>query len=177
MTVSETIITYSKQLFSFIRGKTKSIEDAEDILQEVWYQLSRMTNVDELENVSAWLYTVTKNKITDLYRKKTTDRLEQYVEQDDEGMSIIKEILLADENLSPELTYYKTVFWDELMKALDELPENQRAVFVANELEDKTLQNIADELDIPLKTVISRKSYAVKYLRTKLLPLYYDLIN
>lgn len=177
MTVGDTVLTYSKQLFSFIKGKTKTTEDAEDILQEVWYQLSRIANLDDLENVSAWLYTVSRNKITDLYRKKSTDAIEDYTVSDDAGNIDIKGILLADDSHNPELALYKDTFWHELMKALDELPENQRQVFVANEFEDKTLQKIADELQLPLKTIISRKGYAVKHIRKRLLPLYRDFEN
>jgi RNA polymerase sigma factor (sigma-70 family) len=75
ITLSETVKQYSRQLFSFIKGKTKTAEDAEDILQEVWYQLSRIVNLEELENVSAWLYSVSRNKIIDLYRKKKTNNI------------------------------------------------------------------------------------------------------
>lgn len=74
-------------MFRFIRGRTNSIEDAEDILQEVWFQLSRLTNLDELENVSSWLYEVSRNKITDALRKRKHDSLEDFTVSDDEGFS------------------------------------------------------------------------------------------
>lgn len=173
--VSQTVKKYGKQLRSFIKGKVSMVEDAEDILQEVWYQLSKLSNMDELENMSAWLYSVSKNKITDFYRKKKTERLELEADENEDGSFLIKEVLLLDDSQNPELALFKELFWNELFKALDELPENQRKVFVMNEIDDKTLQEIADELDENIKTIISRKGYAVKHLRNKLKPLYQEL--
>lgn len=164
-------------MFRFIRGRTNSIEDAEDILQEVWFQLSRLTNLDELENVSSWLYAVSRNKITDALRKRKHDSLEDFTVSDDEGFSEIKDILLMDTSNNPELELFKEMFWNELDTALNELPDNQKSVFILNEMEDKTLQEIADEQGENIKTIISRKGYAIKHLRKKLLPLYQDLLN
>jgi RNA polymerase sigma factor (sigma-70 family) len=174
-TVSQTINKFGKQLFSFIKNKVKIVEDAEDILQEVWYQFSNLSNIDELENASAWLYAVSRNKITDFYRKKKTDHLEDYTYENEEGDFSIKDALLIDDSNNPELAMFKEMFWEELMKALDELPENQRFVFIENEIEDKTLQKIADETGENLKTIISRKGYAMKHLKKRLLPLYNEL--
>ncbi|UTF94578.1 sigma-70 family RNA polymerase sigma factor [Elizabethkingia anophelis] len=173
--LSEVVKDYGSQLFRFIKVKVSKTEDAEDILQEVWYQTSRLTNIDDLENVGAWLYSVTRNKITDNYRKKKSDSLEDYTYEDEDGSFSIKEILLADDSNNPELKMFKDIFWDELMKALDELPDNQRRVFFQNEIEEKTLQEIADEEGENLKTVISRKGYAVKHLRKRLKHLYNEL--
>ncbi|WP_286587442.1 RNA polymerase sigma factor [Sphingobacterium sp. N143] len=169
--------TYGSQLLRFVKGKVKKNEDAEDILQEVWYQLSRLTNMDELENAGAWLYAVTRNKITDSYRKKKNESLEGLIEgNEDEDASLpIRQYLLADDSNNPELKLFKDIFWDELMKALDELPEKQRRVFMLNEIEEKTLQEIADMEDENLKTIISRKGYAVKHLRLRLRSLYEEL--
>ncbi|OPC40600.1 RNA polymerase sigma factor [Elizabethkingia miricola] len=173
--LSEVVKDYGSQLFRFIKGKVSKTEDAEDILQEVWYQTSRLTNIDDLENVGAWLYSVTRNKITDNYRKKKSDSLEDYTYEDEDGSFSIKEILLADDSNNPELKMFKDIFWDELMKALDELPDNQRRVFFQNEVEERTLQEIADEEGENLKTIISRKGYAVKHLRKRLKHLYNEL--
>ncbi len=173
--LSEVVKDYGSQLFRFIKGKVSKTEDAEDILQEVWYQTSRLTNIDDLENVGAWLYSVTRNKITDNYRKKKSDSLEDYTYEDEDGSFSIKEILLADDSNNPELKMFKDIFWDELMKALDELPDNQRRVFFQNEIEERTLQEIADEEGENLKTIISRKGYAVKHLRKRLKHLYNEL--
>ncbi|MEI2754964.1 MAG: RNA polymerase sigma factor [Chitinophagaceae bacterium] len=174
-TVSQTFNKLGKQLFAFIKNKVKIVEDAEDILQEVWYQFSNFSNIDELDNASAWLYTVSRNKITDFYRKKKTDNLEDYTYENEEGDFSIKDALLIDDSNNPELAMFKELFWDELIKALDELPENQRFVFIENEIEDKTLQKIADETGENLKTIISRKGYATKHLKKRLQHLYNEL--
>ncbi len=174
-TISQTVNKFGKQLFSFIKNKVKIAEDAEDILQEVWYQFSNLTNIEALENASAWLFTVSRNKITDFYRKKKTENLEDFTYEDDDGVFAIKDLLLLDDNNNPEMALFKEIVWEELFKVLDELPENQRQVFVLNELEDKTLQEIANETGEKLKTIISRKGYAIKHLRNRLLPLYKEL--
>ena len=173
--ITETVQQFGKRLFGFVRGKVKTTEEAEDILQDVWYQFSRLSNLDELENVSAWLYRVAQNRVTDNYRKKKTENLEDYTYENDENEISFKEILLLDENASPELALFKEEFWSELMQALDELPENQKEVFLLNEIEDITLQEIADQKGENLKTIISRKGYAVKHLRKRLQHLYNEL--
>ncbi len=173
--ITNTVQQFGNKLFGFIRGKVKSNEDAEDILQDVWFQLSNFSNVDDLENMSAWLYSVARNKVTDKYRKKTIDSLENYTYQTDDDETAFKEILLLDDTNNPELKLFKEHFWNQLMVALDELPEKQREVFVLNEIEDLTLQQIADSKGENLKTIISRKGYATKHLRNKLNYLYQEL--
>ncbi len=173
--IAETVQQFGKKLFGFIRGKVKTTEEAEDILQDVWYQFSRLSNLDELENVSAWLYRVAQNRVTDNYRKKKTENLEDFTYENDENEISFKEILLLDENASPELAIFKEEFWNQLMKALEDLPESQREVFLLNEIEDFTLQEIADQKGENLKTIISRKGYAVKHLRKKLHNLYKEI--
>ena len=175
--IAKTIQEFGKNLFGFVRGRVKSTEDAEDILQEVWYQLSNQRDISDLENVSAWLYEVARNKITDKSRKKTNLALEEFVQVNDEGDFNFKEILLLDDSNNPELGFFKELFWKEFQKALDELPENQKEVFILNEIEDMTLQQIADQKGENLKTIISRKGYAVKHLRNKLNYLYKELNN
>ncbi len=173
--IIQTVKDYGGRLFGFIRGRVKSDEDAEDILQEVWYQLSHVVNVEEIEQMSGWLFQVARNKIIDKYRKKTTDSLEDFTYEDADGAFSLKDILLA-EDTDPETEYLQEVFWQELFAALNELPENQRQVFVWNELEDMTLQQIADRTGEKLKTIISRKGYAVKHLRRKLATLYQEFL-
>ncbi|WP_243835921.1 RNA polymerase sigma factor [Sphingobacterium paludis] len=173
--VADLIKTYSGQLLRFVKGRVKKDEDAEDILQEVWVQFSRLTNIDDLENVGAWLYRVTRNKITDNYRKKKVETLDDMLEGNDEESFPIRQLLIADDSQNPELKMFKDIFWDELMKALAELPEKQRTVFIMNEIDDMTLQEIADQENEKLKTIISRKGYAVKHLRLRLRSLYDEL--
>ncbi len=173
--IASIVSDYGKRLFGFVRGKVQSEEDAEDIMQDVWYQLSNLTNIDDLESASGWLFQVARNKITDLYRRKKPDPLDDYGYEDEEGEFQFKEILLLDDSNDPDLALFKDLFWKELLAALDELPENQKQVFVWNELEDLTLQEIADQTGENLKTIISRKGYAVKHLRKKLAYLYQEL--
>lgn len=173
--ISFTIQEYGKKLFGFVRGKVKSNEDAEDILQEVWYQLTNLGNLSELENIGAWLFQVARNKVTDKFRKKTTSSIEDYAFEEDDGSFNYKHILLSDDNNNPELRHFKELFWKEMMLALDELPHSQREVFLLNEMEDVTLQEIADQKGENIKTIISRKSYAVKHLRKKLNYLYQEI--
>jgi len=173
--ISTTIQEFGEKLFGFVRKKVKTTEDAEDILQEVWFQLSNLSDIAELHNVSAWLYEVARNKITDRARKKKNLSLEDYGYESEEGEFDFKEILLLDDTNNPELAFFKELFWKEFQHALDELPPNQKDVFILNEMEDMTLQEIADRQGEKLKTIISRKGYAVKHLRNKLSYLYKEL--
>lgn len=173
--VTETIKQFNRKLAGFVRNRVSSDEDAEDILQDVWMQLSNQSDLGELENVSAWLYEVARNKITDKARKKTNLSLEEFVYEDEDGGFNFKEILLLDDTNNPELAFFKEMFWKEFEAALNELPENQREVFILNEMEDLTLREIAEQKGENLKTIISRKGYAVKHLRNKLNYLYEEL--
>jgi len=177
LSITKTIKQFRQKLFGFVRDKVKSTEDAEDILQDVWVQLSNLSDIGDLENVSAWLYEVARNKITDKSRKKTTLALEDYRYENDEGEFNFKEILLLDDTNNPDLAFFKELFWKEFQTAIDELPENQREVFLLNEMEDMTLQQIAEQKGENIKTIISRKGYAVKHLRNKLNYLYQELNN
>lgn len=170
------VADYSKRLFSFIRGRVNTDEDAEDILQDVWYQLSNQPETNAIEQVGSWLYRVARNKITDRYRKQKDQLLEDLSFEDEDGEISFKEILLA-EAYSPEEEGLKKLFWDQLFSALEELPENQRYVFIQNELEERTFQDIANETGENIKTLISRKGYAVKHLRNRLQHLYQEFIN
>ena len=165
--VVQAVAEYGRQLFRFIRGRVRSTEEAEDILQEVWYQFALLPDVEELESASGWLYKVARNKIIDNFRKKRPEPLPEDADH-------LLTSLLADDG-SPEAELFRAAFWEELQTALAEMPPAQAHVFVENELEGKTLQQIADESGAPLKTIISRKGYAVKHLRTRLANLYQDL--
>lgn len=174
--ISHTVNRYGENLMAFIKPKVKTKEDAEDILQEVWYQLSNLTNISDIVNIGSWLFSVTRNKIIDSYRKMKLENLEDYTYEED-GEFLIKDFLLLDNNKNPELKFFQEEIWEALFNALDELPENQKLVYVENEFNDKTLQHIADEQNENIKTIISRKTYAVKHLRFRLGELYQDLNN
>ena len=173
--IESTVKKNQGKLLGFIRNRVSSNEDAEDILQEVWYQLSRIINLDEIENLTAWLYRVTRNKITDWYKKSKTVTAEEGLFEGEEGI-ILKNVLFGDYE-TPEDKMFKDLFWDELMKGLDELPANQRDVFIQNELEGVKLREIAEKSNENIKTIISRKQYAVKHLRSILRDLYDELVN
>jgi len=174
--ISNVINEYGNRLFRFVQGRVPSNVDAEDITQEVWYQLSKVVELDAIEQISGWLFKVARNRITDSYRKKTPDLLlDKNIENDDESFNF-KEILMAD-SVSPEDENLKEIFWEELFRALDELPENQKNVFVWNELEDETFQEIADRTGENIKTLISRKRYAVQHLRKRLEELYQEFFD
>jgi len=164
---------YGKRLFAFIRGRVRTHEDAEDILQEVWYQLYHTT--EAIEQMGAWLYRVARNKIIDRYRKKLPEPLDGYRTEENEDLGF-QEILLADAR-DPETEYIKSVFWEQLQQGLNELPAGQREVFIWNELEGRSFAEIAAATGENIKTLISRKGYAVKHLRQKLQTLYNEFLN
>ena len=174
--IARAVRDYGKRLFGFIRGKVNTDEDAEDILQDVWYQLSSVEDLEQIEQLGAWLFTVTRNKITDMYRRQKTQSLDHPGLGDTDGEFNFKEILLADDS-TPETEHLKAFFWQELFAALEELPEPQRQVFIWNELEDLTFQEIAERTGENIKTLISRKRYAVLHLRDRLRVLYDDITN
>ena len=174
--VVQTVKEYGKRLFGFIRSRVKTDEDAEDILQDIWYQLTLLES-GPVEQLGAWLYRVAQNKIIDRYRKHKTENLEDFAYEDDEGEINFREILLISEDDNPETEYLKKIFWEELFAALAELPEAQSKVFVQNEIDGKTFQEIADETSENVKTLISRKRYAQIYLRSRLSELYQEIVN
>src|SRR6476620_11296634 len=131
---------YGKKLFAFIRGKVGSKEDAEDIMQDVWYQLYNTS--EAIDQVGAWLYRVARNKIIDRYRKKKPEPLEEVFDEEDGDLGF-KEILLSD-STDPETEYIKNLFWEQLHEGLGELPKEQQDVFILNELEGITFAEIAD---------------------------------
>ena len=171
--IIQTIKDYGRQLFGFIRSRVNSNEDAEDVLQDVWYQLSAQPSIEEIESMTGWLYRVARNKISDKFRKKKTEVLGDISDHDPPYPA---EILLAQTE-DPETRNLQQLFWEELFSALNELPAKQREVFILNELEDMTLKEIADVHGEKLKTIISRKRYAVQHLRDRLEELYFEFIN
>lgn len=170
--ITESVQKNRNRLFGFIRNRVNSDEDAEDILQEVWYQLSRIISLDEIENLSAWLFRVARNRITDFYRKSGEESYDNWLEGE-EGMGWREILFGVPENGIDEM--YKELFWDTLMSALDELPEKQKEAFVKTELEGLKLKDLAEERGESIKTITSRKAYAVKHLRKRLKELYDEL--
>ncbi|RYF64929.1 MAG: sigma-70 family RNA polymerase sigma factor [Cytophagaceae bacterium] len=176
-TVLNAVKQYGGRLFGFIRDRVRTEEDAEDILQDVWYQLSRVVDLDQISSLSGWLYEVARNRITDRYRRTREVTLTDAARDDEDGDDLSLDDLLLADSESADDPAFRDLIWDELMQALAELPDNQRTVFVQNELEEQTLQAIADLTGENLKTIISRKRYAVQYLRKRLQSLYDELSN
>jgi RNA polymerase sigma factor (sigma-70 family) len=166
---------YRRRLLGFIRKRVTNEADAEDILQDVFYQL--LGNKEPIDQVASWLFTVARNKIIDSKRKKqplATDFLFSNTEDAETGEWMD---ILMDDSSNPETVYLRNLFQETLKEALDELPEEQKQAFVLKELEGIPFKQISDETHIPLNTLISRKRYAVLYLREKLTVLHDALKN
>jgi RNA polymerase sigma factor (sigma-70 family) len=174
--IIQAVRDYGKRLFYFIRGRVDTDEDAEDILQDVWYQFSNIMNSELVEQTSAWLYRVARNKIIDKYRRREPDSLEEMFSDDEEGEFNFREILLAAD-ANPETEHLRNLFWEQLFAALDELPEEQKEVFVLNELEDIPFSELSHRTGEKINTLISRKRYAVLHLRKRLEYLRKDIIE
>jgi RNA polymerase sigma factor (sigma-70 family) len=168
---------YGKRLFYFIRGRVDSDEDAEDILQDVWYQFSNMMNRGPIEQTSAWLYRVARNRIIDKYRKKQESSLD--VEFESELMNdeaSFRQLLISSDSTA-ESKNLRDLFWEKLFIALEELPAEQRQVFVWHELEEVSFGELAEKTGENISTLISRKRYAVLHLRKRLAELYKQIIE
>jgi len=179
MNIPEIVKEYGGRLRGFIRKRVRSIEDAEDIFQEVFYQLTEADRLMKpIDQIAAWLYTVARNRITDSYRKKRTESLPEISSDNDEDVFFGElSSVLFDNGSTPETEYLRSLIWDELEKALQELPPEQRQVFEMNELEGIPFKEISDLTGEAVNTLISRKRYAVLHLRERLEILYDELIN
>jgi len=165
--ITHTIRAMSRRLFDFIRQRVGSTEDAEDILQDVFYQLAG--NTQPIEQVSSWLFKVTRNRITDSYRKQKlplADDIFPSAGDDEDGFDWREMLMSSDPD--PETEYLRSVFWKTLQEALTELPEEQRQVFIQNEIEGVPFKEIAAATGEAVATLISRKRYAVLHLRERL---------
>jgi RNA polymerase sigma factor (sigma-70 family) len=163
------------RLGNFIRKRVPDPRDAEDILQEVFYELVEANRLlMPIEHVSGWLFRVARNRITDLFRKKKPETFSDaaVVEQDGEVLRL--EDLLPSPDAGPDAAYARSVILDELEFALDELPDEQREVFVAHELEGRSFRELAAETGVSVNTLLSRKRYAVLHLRQRLQAIYDD---
>lgn len=169
------------KLLSFIRGKVGSAEEAEDILQDVFYQfVAGFESIESIDRVTSWLYSVARNKIIDRYRRegvrpKRAD-LEGAAGRDDEAPLTLQEIL-PDLGNTPDSSLLREAIWDEIMAALDELPADQREIFVQNEMEERSFREIAEESGVSINTLLSRKRYAIIALRKRLQRFYDDFIS
>ncbi|WP_245770860.1 RNA polymerase sigma factor [Mucilaginibacter polytrichastri] len=171
-----TIKAYGNSLLAFIRRRVKNDADAEDILQDVWYQFSAVVNAEPITQTGAWLYKVARNKITDKHKKRSESLLDDlFISDDDSDEDADYRAILLTEANTPETEYVRNLFWEQLFVALDELPEEQKQAFVWNELDDIPFQEMAELTGVPVQTLVSRKRYAVLHLRKRLKQLYEDI--
>src|SRR5438034_9267536 len=171
--ISEVVKREQSRLRNFIRRRVPDPRDAEDILQDVFYKLVEANRLlMPIEHVTGWLFRVARNRITDLFRKKMPESFSDAAVEHEGGEALQIEDLLPSTDAGPEALYLRSVLLDELELALDELPEQQRDVFVAHELEGRSVKQMADEAGVSVNTLLSRKRYAVLHLRERLRNVY-----
>lgn len=176
--ISKAYTEERKRLLGYIRRRTSGRFDAEDILQDVFYQLTvGFNDIRRINNLTAWLYRVADNRITDLFRRKKPVTLgyKDNASNGEEGPLTLEEILPSVGN-SPEDEELKELIWETIEETLSELPEEQRSVFVENEFEEKTMREISERTGVGVNTLISRKRYAVLALRENL-EIFYKLLK
>jgi RNA polymerase sigma factor (sigma-70 family) len=172
--ISDVVERDQPRLRNFIRRRVPDPRDAEDILQEVFYELVEANRLlMPIEHVTGWLFRVARNRITDLFRKKKPESLSAAISDgDNEGDFLQLEDLLPSPDAGPDALYARSVLLDELEFALDELPEEQREVFVGHELEGRSFKQMSAETGVGVNTLLARKRYAVLHLRERLRGIY-----
>jgi RNA polymerase sigma factor (sigma-70 family) len=172
--ISEAVERERGRLRNFIRKRVKDEADAEDILQDAFYELVETYRMMKpVEQIGAWLFRVARNRIIDLFRKRKPEILESEIAgMAADGETLSFEDLLPSPDAGPEAAYARSVLLDELDAAIDELPDEQREVFVAHELEGRGFKELASESGVSVNTLLSRKHYAVLHLRERLSEIY-----
>lgn len=173
--IASIIGDYSKRLMGFIRKRIANEADAEDILQDVFFQLAG--NTQPIEQLTAWLFRVARNRIVDVQRKRKPELLDDLYPSSNEDDVLGWVDMLSDLDDTPETAYLRNLFWETLNTALDELPAEQKEVFVLNELEGVPFKEIAAQTGATVNTLLSRKRYAVLHLRERLQVLRNELLN
>jgi len=170
--ISEVVKREHSRLRNFIRRRVPDPRDAEDILQDVFYELVEANRLlMPIEHVTGWLFRVARNRITDLFRKKKPESFSDTAVADEEELLQLED-LLPSPDAGPDALYARSVLLDELEFALDELPDEQREVFVGHELEGRSFKEMAAETGVSVNTLLSRKRYAVLHLRERLRSIY-----
>jgi RNA polymerase sigma factor (sigma-70 family) len=176
--ISEVVQREQSRLLNFIRRRVPDPSDAEDILQDVFYELVEANRLlMPIDHVTGWLFRVARNRITDLFRKKKPESFRDAAVTNEEGEVLQIEDLLPSPDAGPEALYVHNLLLDELELALDELPREQRQVFVAHELEGRSFKQMAAETGVSLNTLLSRKRYAVLHLRERLQSVYDEFMK
>lgn len=175
--ISATIAREERRLRAFVRRRVADAAEAEDVLQDVFVELVVAYRLMQpIEQVTAWLYRVARNRITDLFRKKRPLALADVPGGlDEDGERLALEDMIPSREAGPEADYARAILLEELDAALDELPEEQRAVFVAHELEGRSFKELAASTGVNVNTLLSRKHHAVLYLRRRLRDIYVEL--
>jgi RNA polymerase sigma factor (sigma-70 family) len=173
--ISAAVEQEQARLRAFIRRRVPDQGDAEDILQDVFYELVQAYRLlQPIEQVGAWLFRVARNRITDRFRKRQSVPSSDLQAISEDGETLWLEDLLPSPDAGPEAAYARSLLFDELEDALDELPNEQRQVFVAHEIEGLSFKQIAAQTGVGLNTLLSRKRYAVLHLRQRLEEIYYE---
>jgi RNA polymerase sigma factor (sigma-70 family) len=176
--ISEVVEREQSRLRNFIRRRVADPRDAEDILQEVFYELVEATRLlMPIEHVTGWLFRVARNRITDLFRKKKPEIFSDAALEDEAGELLQIEDMLPSPEAGPEALYVRNVLLEELEFALDELPEEQREVFVAHEIEGRSFKEMSADSGVSVNTLLSRKRRAVLHLRERLKSVYEEFMN
>ena len=173
--ITRVINDYSRRLLGFIRKRVTNEADAEDILQDVFYQF--IGNPEPIEQVTSWLFTVARNKIIDRQRKKKPEAIEDIYGVAEDELAFDWTEIFFDDSENPETAYLRSLFWDALDNALNELPPEQKEVFVMNEIDGIPFKEIAAATGQTINTLLSRKRYAVLHLRDRLRVLKDELLN
>ena len=174
--ISEVVRQERSRLLNFIRRNAPDPDDAEDILQDVFYRLVEANRLlMPIEHVTGWLFRVARNRITDLFRKKEPENFSEIEVADDDGLPF--EDLLPSPDAGPEAAYVRTLLLDELKRAIEELPKEQREVFIAQELEGHSFKEISANTGVSLNTLLARKRYAVLHLRQRLRRVYDEFVK
>jgi RNA polymerase sigma factor (sigma-70 family) len=171
--ISEVVEREQSRLRNFIRRRVPDPRDAEDILQDVFYELVEANRLlMPIEHITGWLFGVARNRITDLFRKKKPESLGDTAVADEEGQMPRLEDLLPSPDAGPEALFARSMLLDALELAVDGLPEEQREVFVGHELEGRSFKEMAAETGVSVNTLLSRKRYAMRHLRARLQSIY-----
>jgi RNA polymerase sigma factor (sigma-70 family) len=167
--ISEVVAKQGARLRNFIRKRVPNEADVEDLLQEVFYELVEANRLlMPIEYVTGWLFQVARNRITDLFRKKKPEAFSDAAVVDEEGALLRIEDLLPSPDAGPEAAYMRKEMLHELELALGQLPQEQREVFVAHEVEGRSFRELAEESGVSINTLLSRKRYAMLHLRERL---------
>ena len=176
--ISEVIAEQRSRLRNFIRKRVPNPADVEDLLQDVFYELVEANRLlMPIEHVTGWLFQVARNRITDLFRKKRTETFSEAAIEGEGGELLQVEDLLPSPDAGPDALYVRRLLLDELEHALEELPDEQRDVFVAHEFEGRGFKELSQESGVSINTLLSRKRYAVLHLRERLQSIHDEMIG